>query len=73
MINAVICHASNSNPGKKQLVTIYLIEKNLLGETPEQGEYTVIFVAVFTGFMEMFLGHGKCVTDNLEGGLVFNA
>lgn len=67
MINAVICHAINSDPGKKQPQAIYLIQKNLLGKTPEPAEYTLIVVAVFTGFMEKFLGHGKCVTDKRIG------
>lgn len=37
---------------------MYLIQKNVLGENPEQAEYTV--VVVFTGFMEIFLHRGKC-------------
>lgn len=40
---------------------MYLIQKNLLGKNPEQAEYTI--VVVFTGFMEIFLSHGKCLID----------
>lgn len=46
---------------------IFNPEKNVLGETPEQAENTVIVAAAFTGFMETFLGHGKCVTDKRMG------
>lgn len=39
---------------------MYLIQKNILGENPEQAEYNVV---VFTGFLEVFLGRGRCLTD----------
>lgn len=55
------CHAINCDPWKNQLQSMYLIQKNVLGENPEQAEYTI--VVVFTGFMEIFLSHGRCLID----------
>lgn len=35
--------------------------ENVLGENPEQAEYTIVIV--FTGFMVVFLGYGKWLID----------